>query len=857
MWDEIDRRIAENEADHDLPSAPLRGGFRAQLEKLNLTPIHATKKMSSFNLANGTRVLWELTSPSVNFFVSAQFEKSLEAEAFALVRKPFIPSKSITGGRHSALSAKWGFGNEDCVCVKLQAPIDFDRFVAVLSGSPKAIATESLSRAQIEAAMDAFDDYRKTGAHSDVFVDFRNPDTYWVRSSRERENRVYPTKPLVSFILKGKELSGGWSRPTGAAARLHNAGFIIVDQNDHPIDRLDRYAYLIDGADRIRLCALNYFVEPARELAASEVSIHASDVATALGLKNDFPNICQALGREKFQKLADVPPPNVTGPNPSSTTVFTFTLISHPETATVTDNKISLSTPPENLILYGPPGTGKTYRTAYEAVRICLGSMVAGELSAPGRRSELMVRYRELVSDGRIDFVTFHQSMSYEEFVEGLRPTTGEENVEVEEKSSENDGFRLRVEDGIFKRISEAARLDVGANGQIPHLDRKKAVYYLSLDRNIDDLFKVSIDSNRIFLGVAQGIDWSSSEFEDREAVEKAWQDAHPSAGKRCKDIEGAYFFRGVAENGDYVVLPQGLNRILAFGKIVGDYEFDPQAKGAQHSRRVEWIWHDENGAERSGFFSIKFSSRAPMYRLKSHHIDWDALEEIVFENKGSSVLEAGDLSNGIQNYVLIIDEINRANISKVFGELITLLEPDKRLGADNEIRLKLPYSKKKFGVPTNLHIIGTMNTADRSIALLDTALRRRFAFKELMPDPSVLPTDVDGISLQMLLRTLNDRIEYLFDREHQIGHAYFTGCKSRDEIEVVMRDRVIPLLAEYFYEDWAKVAAVLGDSAGGVSHFLEARAITPPSGLVVDEFSEQKNRWTVKDQFDFSEFEA
>ena len=248
-----------------------------------------------------------------------------------------------------------------------------------------------------------------------------------------------------------------------------------------------------------------------------------------------------------------------------------------------------------------------------------------------------------------------------------------------------------------------------------------------------------------------------------------------------------------------------GNHIIDAIGIVTGEYEYREFGDiPYHHYRKIDWL--ATNLDADPSLFVDKNISQQTIYQFNNDEIKVDYLEQ-TFSKTTETIPQP-------KEHVLIIDEINRGNVSAIFGELITLVEPDKRLGQKEVIQITLPYSKTDFGVPSNLHIIGTMNTADRSVEALDTALRRRFEFKEIMPEPSLLENiDIKNINLKELLETINKRIEILLDRDHTIGHSYFIKLEENDILGLknTFKNNIIPLLQEYFYGDYEKIGLVLG----------------------------------------------
>lgn len=493
-----------------------------------------------------------------------------------------------------------------------------------------------------------------------------------------------------------------------------------------------------------------------------------------------------------------------------------------------------------NLILFGPPGTGKTYSSAREAVVLC-----DGKPPVDSSREALMERFNVLKKTGRIAFVTFHQSYSYEEFVEGLRPETA--GQEGEGQSS--GGFRLKPTDGVFKRVAAVAQ-QAGHATSIGIDLSTRDFFKMSLGSvdEDEDIYRSSIDGGYIALGWGTEFDWRDPIYREFDAILERWRTKDPNVTSQSSRVRQSHYMRAVVKEGDIVVVSYGNSQFRAIGEVIGPYEYVANASQFRHRRKVKWLRVFDRPLPVETILRGKFTQPA-LYKLDRDRLNLSALNTLIGEGKPSASDEGPPLP-----YVLIIDEINRANISKVFGELITLIEPDKRLGSVNALTVTLPYSGEDFGVPANLHIIGTMNTADRSIALLDTALRRRFQFKELMPDPSVLGR-AGSIDVSSVLRRINERVEYLFDREHQIGHAYFMGCDTRHQLDDVMRNKIIPLLSEYFYDDWEKVRLVLGETSDE-GRFV-VRTKLPPPPTLSEESAPERFRYAVRSSFPEGAYEG
>ncbi|KUJ77773.1 AAA family ATPase [Ruegeria profundi] len=479
-----------------------------------------------------------------------------------------------------------------------------------------------------------------------------------------------------------------------------------------------------------------------------------------------------------------------------------------------------------NTILYGPPGTGKTYETAKRAVLICDGH-------APTKREDVMKRYDELYQERRIEFVTFHQSYSYEEFIEGLRPETGNDD---DADGVQSAGFRLVARPGVLKRIAERARQrPAKANTQADYSDRR--IFKVSLGRAWDpedeDIRTEAYEKGLVSLGYGGKIDWSDPKFGSYNAVYDRWREepGEEEATGKNPNIEMLNQLRNNMRPGDIVIASQGNKRVRAVGVVSGPYKFDPDVRH-HHRREVEWRWQadDDSGIEVEDIYASNFSQQS-IYQLFPNKINWPNL---------LAYLEPATTDAPHPPHVLIIDEINRANISKVLGELITLLEEDKRASALNELTVTLPYSGDRFTLPPNLHIVGTMNTADRSIALLDTALRRRFRFEELPPKPEILSDIVvEDIGLDSVLEAINKRLEWYLGADHLIGHGYFTSVESLEQLDEVIANKIIPLLREYFHEDLGRVRAILG----GGNAFLRRERISSPPG-VDDAYEDERFRY-------------
>lgn len=437
----------------------------------------------------------------------------------------------------------------------------------------------------------------------------------------------------------------------------------------------------------------------------------------------------------------------------------------------------------KNVVLYGAPGTGKTYDVPEFAVRLCDPAFMATEPN----REEIVSRYNQLKTEKRIAFTTFHQSLDYEDWIEGLRPVV-----------NENSQVTYEIESGIFKKLCEEAERPVVKDKQVGIADNA-VVWKVSLQGTGDnDVRRECMENNHIRIGwddygpvISDETDWS----------------VYNGEGKQILD---AYINK--MKIGDIVMSCYSSQTIDAIGVVVGDYEFEDKFPNYKRVRRVNWLVKNinENIVEMN---DGKTMTLGTVYRLNS--ITLDNVKSILEKYNTSSKMEENDKA-----YVMVIDELNRGNVSKVFGELITLLEADKRKGRINAESVVLPYSKKAFHIPNNVYLIATMNTADRSLGSLDYAIRRRFAFIAEKP----FGLEVEGFNEELFelvsslfVKNFDEYKESGWDQTMKlepadtlseeykpedvwIGHSYFLMQDEEGEDNTSNRllYEIIPLLEEY-----------------------------------------------------------
>ena len=437
----------------------------------------------------------------------------------------------------------------------------------------------------------------------------------------------------------------------------------------------------------------------------------------------------------------------------------------------------------KNIVLYGAPGTGKTYDVPELAVRLCDPSFMAAEPS----REEIVSRYNQLKTEKRIAFTTFHQSLDYEDWIEGLRPVV-----------NENNQVTYEIESGIFKKLCEEAERPVVKDKQVGIADNA-VVWKVSLAGTGDNPVRSDCMKNSY---IRIGWDGYGPVISD----ETDWS-VYNGEGKQILD---AYINK--MKIGDIVMSCYSSQTIDAIGVVVGDYEFDDSLPDYKRVRRVNWLVKNinENIVEMN---DGKTMTLGTVYRLNS--ITLDNVKSILEKYNTSSKMEENDKA-----YVMVIDELNRGNVSKVFGELITLLEADKRKGRINAESVVLPYSKKGFHIPNNVYLIATMNTADRSLGSLDYAIRRRFVFiaekpfglevegfnEELFEKVSSLfvknfdEYKESGWDQTLKLEPADTLSEEYKPEDVWIGHSYFLMQDEEGEDNTSNRllYEIIPLLEEY-----------------------------------------------------------